>query len=61
MPPLACTVPVVCRKQCGWTGKPISALRPAVAIILLMANRLNCWPPTAQPWPGLGATENVTV
>jgi hypothetical protein len=41
IPPLACTVPVVCRKQCGWTGKSISALRLAVAIILLMANRLN--------------------
>jgi hypothetical protein len=44
IPPLACTVPVVCRKQCGCTGKSISALRPAVAIILLTANRLNCSP-----------------
>src|ERR1700751_1908280 len=39
--PLACAVPEVCRKQCGWTGKSRCALRPAVAIILLMAKRLK--------------------
>ena len=44
MPPLACMVPVVCRKQCGCTGQVILALLPAVPIILLMANREKASP-----------------
>ena len=31
MPPLACIVPVVCRRQCGCTGQVILAFCPAVA------------------------------
>src|SRR6478672_5580645 len=44
MPPLACMVPVVCRKQCGCTGQLILAFCPAVAIILLIADRVKAWP-----------------
>ena len=44
MPPLACIVPVVCRRQCGCTGQVIFAFLPAVAIILLMANREKASP-----------------
>ena len=44
MPPLACIVPVVCRRQCGCTGQVILAFCPAVPIILLMANREKAWP-----------------
>ena len=44
MPPFACMVPVVCRRQCGCTGHVIFAFCPAVAIILLMANREKAWP-----------------
>jgi hypothetical protein len=37
-------VPVVWRRQCGCTGQVILALRPAVSIILLMANRVKASP-----------------
>jgi hypothetical protein len=44
MPALAWMVPVVWRRQCGCTGQVILALRPAVAISLLIANLVKAWP-----------------
>src|SRR5262249_22681424 len=56
MPPLACIVPVVCRRQCGCTGQVIPAFCPAVPIILLMANRVKASPRSlVKIWGRLGS------